>query len=216
MRVKIIAAAVAAVLTTWAPTTLARQSVGLPYLFGDAPGDSVGQETGVDTTAAGLLTIRPNININTLNDVGGGITNDFNNTASILFEGNSTVTGFTGTGLIRFLAITGGANATTINFNGDVFTTAFNLSGTGTVNFNGGLNTGIVAASTNFANDGFINIGANQVFNSAITTNTANTGTVTLNSGSNVSGAIGGANGLKRINVVGGNSSVTGRSSTAI
>ena len=170
----------------------------------------MGQATGVDTTGAALFTVNPNININALNDVGGGITNDFNNTASILFVGNSTVTGFTGTGLIRFNAITAGANATTVNFNGNVFTTTFNVSGAGTVNFNGSVNPGIVAASTIFAGDGFINIGANQQFNSALTTNTANTGTLTLNGGSSVIGAIGGASGLKQINVSGGNAAITG------
>ena len=210
MKLKLIFAAVAAAITTWAPITSARESVALPYIFGVAPEDSVGQATGVDTTGAGLLTVNPNININTLNDVGGGVTSNINNVASILFTGNSTITGFTGTNLIRFIDITAGANATTVNFNGDVFTTAFNLSGTGTVNFNGNVNQGIVAASSNFAGDGFINIGANKLFNSAITTNTANTGTLTLNGGSSVIGAIGGANGLKRINVVGGNVSVTG------
>ena len=210
MKLKLIFAAVAAAITTWAPITSARESVALPYIFGVAPEDSVGQATGLDTTGAGLLTVNPNININTLNDVGGGVTSNINNVASILFTGNSTITGFTGTNLIRFIDITAGANATTVNFNGDVFTTAFNLSGTGTVNFNGNVNQGIVAASSNFAGDGFINIGANKLFNSAITTNTANTGTLTLNGGSSVIGAIGGANGLKRINVVGGNVSVTG------
>ena len=44
----------------------------------------------------------------------------------------------------------------------------------------------------------------------AITTNTANTGTLTMNGGSSVTGAIGGANGLKQINVVSGNAAVTG------
>ena len=210
MKLKLIFAAVAAAITTWAPISSARESVALPYIFGVAPGDSVGQTTGVDTTGAGLLTVNPNININTLNDVGGGVTSNINNVASILFTGNSTITGFTGTNTIRFIDITAGANATTVNFNGDVFTTAFALSGTGIVNFNGNVNQGIVAASSNFAGDGFINIGANKLFNSAITTNTANTGTLTLNGGSSVIGAIGGANGLKRINVVGGNVSVTG------
>ncbi|PPC94606.1 MAG: hypothetical protein CTY33_03370 [Methylotenera sp.] len=211
MKIKLLSLAVLSALATWAPTSMARQpGVALPYFFGDAPGDSVGQATGVDTTGAGLLTIRPGININTQNDVGGGITSNINNVASILFEGNSTVTGFTGTSLIRFLNITAGANATTVNFNGDVFTTSFNLSGTGTVNFNGSLNPGIVAASTNFDGDGFINVGANQVFTSAITTNTANTGTLTLNGGSIVDGAIGGANGLKQINVAGGNADIIG------
>lgn len=210
MKLKLIFAAVAAAITTWAPISSARESVALPYIFGVAPGDSVGQTTGVDTTGAGLLTVNPNININTLNDVGGGVTSNINNVASILFTGNSTITGFTGTNTIRFIDITAGANATTVNFNGDVFTTAFALSGTGIVNFNGNVNQGIVAASSNFAGDGFINIGANKLFNSAITTNTANVGTLTLNGGSSVIGAIGGANGLKRINVVGGNVSVTG------
>ena len=210
MKLKLIFAAVAAAITTWAPISSARESVALPYIFGVAPGDSVGQTTGVDTTGAGLLTVNPNININTLNDVGGGITSNINNVASILFTGNSTITGFTGTNTIRFIDITAGANATTVNFNGDVFTTAFALSGTGIVNFNGNVNQGIVAASSNFAGDGFINIGANKLFKSAITTNTANTGTLTLNGGSSVIGAIGGANGLKRINVIGGNVSVTG------
>jgi uncharacterized protein with beta-barrel porin domain len=210
LKTTLISTAVAAAIAVWAPLSSARQSVALPYIFGANPGDTVGQATGVDTTGAALFTVNSNININALNDVGGGITNDFNNTASILFVGNSTVTGFTGTSLIRFNAITAGANATTVNFNGNVFTTTFNVSGTGTVNFNGSVNPGIVAASTVFAGDGFINIGANQLFNSALTTNTANTGTLTLNGGSSVIGAIGGASGLKQINVSGGNASITG------
>lgn len=210
MRIKIIAAAVAAALTAWAPITSARESVALPYIFGVSPDDSVGQATGIDTTGAGLLTINPDINVNTLNDVGGGITSNINNVASILFVGNSSITGFTGTSSVRFINITAGANATTTNFNGNVFTTQFNLSGSGTVNFNGSVNPGIVAASSNFAGDGFINIGANQLFNSALTTDTANMGTLTLNGGSSVIGAIGGANGLKQINLVGGDASVIG------
>lgn len=49
-------------------------SSALPYVFGVAPEDSVGQETGIDSTGAGLLTINPDININTLNNVGAGMT----------------------------------------------------------------------------------------------------------------------------------------------
>lgn len=210
MKVKLITAAIAAVIAAWAPISSARQSVALPYIFGDAPGDSVGQASGIDTTGGGLLTINPNLDINSLNDVGGGITSNINNTASILFMGSSTVTGFTGTDLIRFLDITAGANATTVNFNGDVFTTTFNVSGNGIVNFNGSVNPGIVAASTIFHTDGFINLGAGQQLNSAVTTLTANTGTLTLNDGSSVIGAIGGASGLKQVNVAGGDASVTG------
>lgn len=211
MTIKLISAAVAAALTAWAPISSARETVALPYIFGVAPGDSVGQATGLDTTGAGLLTINPNLNVNTLNDVGGGITNN-NANASILFVGNSTVTGFTGQSAKNFLAITAGANASTVNLNGNVFVTTFNVNDTGTVNFNGNVNPGVgyTAANTIFGGDGFINIGSNQIFNSALITNTANTGTLTLNNGSSVIGAIGGANGLKQINVVGGNAFVTG------
>ena len=64
---------------------------------------------------------------------------------------------------------------------------------------------GNVTGAPVFANDGFINLGAGRTLTGAITTNTANTGTLTLNGGSSVTGAIGGANGLKQINVAGGN-----------
>ena len=210
MRLKLTFTAVAIALATWAPTSSARQTVALPNIFGAAPGDSVGQATGVDTIGSGLLTVNPNININTLNDVGGGITTTGIDLASISFIGNSTVTGFTGTSLRNFLAITAGANATTVNLNGNVFTTTFNISGNGTVNFNGSLNPAVTAANTIFASDGFINVGANQLFNSAIVNLATNTGTLTLNGGSSVIGAIGASNGLKQINLAGGNSSVTG------
>ena len=210
MRLKIISAAVAAAITTWAPATSAREELALPNIIG--VGNTEAQQRGVDTTGGGLLTINPDININTLNDVGGGITSNVSNSASILIAGSSTITGFTGQSVNKFLAITAGANATTTNFNGNVFTTTFNVSGTGTVNFNGSLNSGVgyEAASTIFKDDGFISVGRNQLFNSAITTETANFGTLTLNDGSRVIGAIGGASGLKQINVVGNNAYVTG------
>jgi hypothetical protein len=124
---------------------------------------------------------------------------------AFLFLGNSTVTGFTGTSLIRFLNISAGVNGTTVNFNGDVFATTSSVSGTGTINYNGN-----VISAPVFAGDGFINLGAGRSLTGAITTNTANTGTLTLNGGSSVTGAIGGASGLKQINVVGGNATVTG------
>jgi len=122
-----------------------------------------------------------------------------------LFLGNSTVTGSSGTIGNEFLNISAGAVGSTVNFNGPVFSTTTNVSGTGTLNFNGNVRT-----AANFDADGFINLGANQSFTGAITTNTANTGTLTLNGGSSVTGAIGGANGLKQINVVGGNAAITG------
>lgn len=211
MKIRIMTAAVAAVLSAWSPVGAARQTVVLPYIFGVSPADSVGKLTGLDTTTAGLLTVNNNININTSNDVGGGITSD-NPGSSILFVGNSTVTGFTGASVNRFLDISAGANATTVNFNGNVFTTQFHHAGTGTVNFNGNVNFGITASSYIFGGDGFLNIGANKIFTSALTTTAGdNTGTLTLNSGSSVIGAIGaGSAAIKQLNVVGGNASITG------
>lgn len=212
MRNRFITAAVATFLSTFVPFGSARETVALPYIFGVALGDSVGQATGVDTTAAGLFTVNNNININALNDAGGGITSDINNVATILFVGNSTITGFTGTSTIRFLNIQGGANATTLNFNGDVFTTEFHHLGTGTVNFNGNVNSlPVVASSYIFGGDGFLNIGPNVVFNSALTTTAGdNTGTITFNGGSSMIGAIGATSAaVKKIIIVGGNVAFT-------
>ena len=200
MKITLISVAVAAALAAWAPMSSARQAVALPGVV-----NAEGVLNGVDTAGAGTLTVGNNQNINTNNDLGGALTSDANNTGSVLFLGNSTVTGFTGTNLIRFLNVSAGAVGTTVNFNGNVFATTTNVSGTGTINFNGN-----VTSAPVFAGDGFINLGAGFTLTGAITTNTANTGTLTLNNGSSVTGAIGGASGLKQINVVGGNAAVTG------
>jgi uncharacterized protein with beta-barrel porin domain len=212
MKIRLITTAVAAVLSSWAPMGSARESVALPYTFGVAPGDSVGQATGIDTTGSGLLTINNNLNINSLNDIGGGITSSDSEVASILFIGNSTISGFTGTSLIRFLDITAGANNTTVNFNGDVFTTQFHHAGSGTVNFNGNVNQSIVASSYIFGGDGVLNIGTNKIFNSALTTTAGdNTGTLSFNGGNSMIGAIGAESAaLKQINLIGGDVNIIG------
>jgi len=200
MKITLISAAIASVIATWAPISAARETVVLSGVVG-----AEGVLNGVDTTGPGTLTIGNNQNININNDLGGALTSNANDTASLVFLGNSTVTGFTGTNLIRFLNLSAGAVGSTVNFNGDVFATTSNVSGTGTINFNGN-----VISAPVFAGDGFINLAAGRSLTGAITTNTANTGTLTLNGGSSVTGAIGGASGLKQINVVGGNAAVTG------
>lgn len=214
MRNRFITAAVATFLSTFVPYGSARETVALPYIFGVAAGDSVGQATGIDTTGAGLLTINNNININALNDVGGGITTNALAGATILFLGNSTITNFTGTNLIPIFNIRVGENATSVNFNGDVFSTTFHHFGTGTVNFNGNVNHPAPAGGASsyiFEGDGFLNIGPNVIFNSALTTTAgANTGTLTFNGGSSMSGAIGIASAVKKIIIVGGNVNLGG------
>jgi len=198
MRIKLISAAVAAAIAAWAAPGAARETVPLSGVVGP-----VGVVSGVDTTGPGTLTVG-NQNINTSNDPGGAITSTAA-AANVVFTGNSTVTGITGTAGLKFSNINAGAVGTTVNFNGAVFTTTFGVTGTGTVNFFGD-----VIGAPNFAGDGFINLAAGHSLNGAITTNTAGTGTLTLNGGSSVIGAVGGANGLRMINVVGGNTSING------
>lgn len=159
---------------------------------------------GVDTSGAGTLSVGTQ-NINTNNDLGGAITSSAADTGIVKFSGSSTVSGFTGTVGSEFLRIDAGATGNVVNFNGSVFSRTFNVTGTGIVNFNGD-----VRAAPLFAADGFINLGVGRTLTGAITTSAANTGTLTLNSGSNVVGAIGGASGIKQINVIGGNASITG------
>lgn len=200
MKVSLISLAMAAAIVVWTPSSSAREAVALPGVVG-----TEGELNGVDTAGAGTLTITDDQNINTNNDLGGALTTDATDTAELLFLGDSTVTGDTGQPGVLFLNINAGADGKVVNFNGDVHATTTEISGTGTINFNGD-----VISAPVFVGDGFLNLGAGNSLTGAITTNTANTGTLTLNSGSSVDGAIGGASGLKQIIVSGGDASITG------
>lgn len=200
MKASLISLAVATAIVAWAPISSAREAVALPGVVG-----AEGELNGVDTTGGDTLTVTDGQNINTNNDLGGAFTTASGNTGNLLFLGDSTVTGATGQSGTLFLNISAGATGKEVNFNGDVHATTTQISGTGTINFNGD-----VISAPVFAGDGFLNLGAGHLLTGAITTNTANTGTLTLNSGSNVNGAIGGANGLKQIIVSGGDASITG------
>jgi outer membrane autotransporter protein len=200
-------------VAVWSPlmssTALAREIVVLPGVV-----SPVGVVSGVDTQGPGTLTVGSQ-NINTSNDAGGAITTTAANTASIVFTGNSTVTGFVGATGSTFLNIAAGANASTVTFAGPVYATTFSLSGAGTVNFNGGFvsNSG---STMDFAGDGFINVGPGQTVKAAITNSAgAGTGTLTLQGNSILDGAAGAASGLKRINVTGGNALITGQANAA-
>lgn len=188
----------------------AREIVVLPGVVGPT-----GELSGVDTTGPGTLTVGDQ-DINTSNDAGGAITTDAANTASIVFSNSSLVTGFTGTVGSTFLDISAGSTGNTVTFNGQVFSTTFSLSGTGTVNFNGGFvsNTG---STMDFAGDGFINVGAGQTVKAAVTNSAgANTGTLTLFANSILDGAVGAASGLKQITVSGGDALITGEANAGI
>ena len=196
-------------MVAWLPLSVAREVVVLPGVVGP-----VGVASGVDTQGPGLLTVG-NQNINTGNDAGGAITTDAANTASILFNNSSIVTGYVGATGSSFLNIAAGSNANTVTFNGPVYSTTFSVAGTGTVTFNGGF-TSNTGSTMDFAGDGTINVGAGQTVRAAITnTAGAGTGTLTLNGNSILDGAVGAASGLRRINVVGGNALITGQANAA-
>jgi uncharacterized protein with beta-barrel porin domain len=124
---------------------------------------------------------------------------------NIVFNSSSTV--FGGVGVTQpggpfLLNISGGAAGTVVNFQGPVYATTLDVTGTGSVNFNSG-STNITA--TNFAADGVINLAPNTTVIGALTTTAgANTGTLALGGGSVLDGAVGGAIELRAINVVGG------------
>lgn len=183
------------------------------------PLNATGVTSGVSMTGQGgggtliVGTIGgPKMDIFTNNASGGIVINpllravstDTSSLSDIVFNSSSDVfgaIGITNPGGPFFRNITGGNNGTAVNFNGSVFATITTVSGTGSLNFNSG-STNISA--TNFAGNGIISLAPNTTLIGALTTNTANTGTLSLASGSALTGAVGGANGLRAVNVVGG------------
>ena len=215
MRKKILLLSIAAV-AAWAPASFAQQIVNgaIPTAL-----NPVGVTNGVAMTAqggGGTLTVGtiggPDMDIFTNNSAGGIVTNpllqavstDTSSKSNIVFNSSSNVFGAIGVtqpGGPFFLGINGGNNGTVVNFMGGVYSTVTTVNGTGTLNFdNGGTN----VSATNFAGDGVINLAPNTTLIGALTTNTANTGTLSLSNASVLNGAVGGATGLKAINVVGG------------
>lgn len=200
MKLKLISIAIASVIAAWTPAGFAREAVALPGVVG-----AEGELNGVDTTGDAILSVGDNQNINTSNDLGGAFTTASGGTGEILFSGSSTVTGDAGQTGTRYRNISAGTAGETVTFNGAVFAETLEVSGTGTVNL-----LGDVIAAPNFVGDGVLNLGAGKSLIGAITTNTANTGTLSLNNGSRVTGAVGGASGLKFVRVSGGNASIIG------
>lgn len=216
--------AISAASTPWCQQSFAaRQAADGP---GVIPLDANGVTNGVDmTNSAGTGTLSvgtvggPQTDIFSSNNpvgtvAGVAVSTDASSSANLLFNSSSNVfgdIGITQPGGPFFLGIDAGANNSTVNFLGSVFATTLDLNGNGTVNFNnGGTNT----TASNFAGDGTISLAPNTTLIGAMTTSAgANTGTLNLGGGSVLDGAVGGAVGLKAINVVGG-SNLAGVSST--
>ncbi|RXJ82913.1 hypothetical protein, partial [Arcobacter cloacae] len=104
-----------------------------------------------------------------------------------LSGGTQTVTGQVGTDALKLAEINAGVNGSDSTFNGDVFATNLDVEGTGIVNLNGDY----TGTSIRYNADGRVVLADGSDVNSAITTATNNTGTLTLNGSSTVSGNVG-------------------------
>lgn len=207
----------------WCPISFAQRQTAVGP--GVIPLNANGALSGVDMSASGTtgtLSVGvaggPTTDIFTNNNppVAGriAVSTAASSQGNIVFNSGSTVFGAIGVtqpGGPFLLDISGGNAGTAVNFLGPVFATSTNVTGTGALNFNSG-STNVTA--TNFASDGTISLSPNTTVIGALTTTAgANTGTLSLGSGSVLDGAVGGAAGLRSINVVGG-SNLAGVSAT--
>jgi outer membrane autotransporter protein len=205
---------------TWCSTSFAQQLTVGP---GPHPLSALGVTDGVKMTAPGPCCVQTltigNQDVFTNNSSGGVVTNPLlpaiaTDTASqgfVVFNGSSNVFGTAGTPLLILNTIQAGASGTRVNFWGDVTTTTLDVTGTGTVDFKGALNTGAM----NFGADGTIILDPNVAVTGALTNAADNTGTLKLSGLSSWTGAVGTspAISLKDIQVLGG-SNTTGVSAT--
>jgi outer membrane autotransporter protein len=212
-----------AAVAAWCPASFAQRQAAVGP--GIIPLNATGALNGVDMSVSGITGTLgvgvlggPATDIYTLNNppVAGlvAVSTAASSQGNIVFNSGSTVYGAIGVtqpGGPFLLNITGGNAGTAVNFLGPVFATTLNVTGTGAVNFNSG-STNITA--TNYAADGTISLAPNTTVIGALTTTAgAKTGALVLGGGSKLDGAVGGAIGLKTINVVGG-SNTAGVSAT--
>ncbi|MBW4023279.1 MAG: autotransporter domain-containing protein [Proteobacteria bacterium] len=201
-------------LVSWTSTSWAQRQTAVGPLV--IPLSPTGSLNGVDMSAssiAGTLSVGvvggPQTDIFSSNS---SLTPGFvavstaaNSQGNITFNSSSNVYGAIGATQPAgpfLLGISGGNVGTAVNFLGPVYATTTNVTGTGAINFLSG-STNITA--TNFAADGTISLAPNTTLIGALTTTAgANTGTLSLGNASVLNGAVGGAVGLRSINVVGG------------
>ncbi len=207
-------------MAVWCTPSFAVQSVvGSGSVSGVNPGaagtgvlEGVAMSGGVGTLTVGTQDIY------TANSSGGNVgdaslsavSTTASAVSSINFTGNSTVygriSGVTGDEK-TFVLITAGSSGNTVNFLGRVNTTDLSI-GTGTVNFKSG--SGIANNNNARMNitgvGGTVGIAANTTVIGALTTTAGDgTGTLSLASGSQLTGDVGnGAAKIHTINVVGG------------
>ncbi len=207
-----------AVMVAWCTPSFAVQTVNPA---GDTLSDLTGVPQGVfmnDGGAADLLTVG-NQDIFTINKSSEGVAVNKTLSAvyttnsaksSITFTGNSTVygriSGIDPATDKTFVLITAGASGNTVNFLGRVTATEVDI-GTGTVNFKSGASNDAKTVITGVG--GTLGIAADTTVVGALTTTAGdNSGTLSLATGSKLTGDVGaGAAKISTINVVGGTNS---------
>lgn len=122
------------------------------------------------------------------------------NAGTLTFTGDSTLNtaasaNVAGVTANRLLAINAGATGKTVTLNGDSFATTFTVTGTGTVNADA-----ISGTTLNYAADGTLSLDTGENITAAITNTTTNNGTLTLEGAHTLTGDIGSTGaGLKLI-----------------
>lgn len=198
-----------ALITTWCPAIFAAvQTVsGAAPIALNANGVADGAAFLGQGVTPSTLTVGNGQNINNNNNA-SGVSSDSPGVGTIIFQGTTGTSIVNGTvGAINSMGnIQGGLGSSDVTFNGVVSAATFNVTGNGTALFNNTAN-----AALTFNTDGNLIIGGGAIFNGAVNNLAANNGTLTLNSGSTLNGAVGSAVGaLKQVNVVGGNATING------
>lgn len=177
----------AAALCVAVPSTEALATAVTASRANDA--DDLANNAVFDNLGAWTLSVADNDNFG--NGVITTAGNGGANAGTATFLGTSIVNTAAGADAIgtstnALLAINAGAAGETVTFNGDVFATTLNVTGTGTVNADS-----ITAGNIRYMGDGTISVDHTENITSAITTDTDGTGTLTLEGTTTVSGQIG-------------------------
>lgn len=175
--------------------TVLFSSNGTVTLNGTNSGSAIGGLVGKADLASGSGTLRIGNNVN-LTTGTAGIQFANANTATLTFDGSSTVTGVVGGntgGNSTFNTINAGVVTKTVTFANDVTVGAGNLnvSGTGEVDLNGNLN-----GALNYNADGLVKVADGKSISGVVTTATTNTGTLNYLGGTTLNADIG-TSGLK-------------------
>ncbi len=156
------------------------------------------------------------LNVRSGKNINGVVTSETANTGTLTLQGGAqTVTGTVGNGA-RLATVNAGANGATSTFNSSVFATQLNVTGTGAVNLNGNF-TGTDIRFQVAGAQGTVNLVNNGTsINSIVTTATNNTGTLTLQAGTQtVTGAVG-TDGARLATVNAGANSATSNFNTHV